>query len=137
VSLVEIVTNYGPKTTGPRFPAPTRAKWSDVEILLIDRDKVKVTVAGVSKKYTFKALGLEDKRRPGYPRSEWRMLTRYAENPQPDAYHKLPKRKSLKVEISLFRRWLQAFFGIPGDPLKPFRSDLWLPKFKIGVDYAS
>jgi hypothetical protein len=62
------------------------------------------------------------------------MLRTYAENPEPDAYYKLPYRRSLKVEISKFRRWLQAFFGIPGDPLRPFQSDKWLPRFKIRVD---
>lgn len=135
--FVELISNYGPKPQAGRFPIPSRAKWSDVEILLTDHDRARITVAGVSKDYTLAGLGPEDKRRPGHPRREWRMLKTYAENPQPDAYHKLPHRKNLKLEISRFRRWLKEFFGIPGDPLKPFKSDLWLPKFKIGVDYAS
>jgi len=135
-ALVEIVSNYGPKSLLGRFPTPSRARWSDVEIVLTHHDRARIIVAGVSKEYTFADLGLEDKRRPGFARSEWRMLKTYAENPQPDAYYKLPHRKNLKIEISRFRHWLQGFFGIPGDPLKPFKSDLWLPKFKIGVDYA-
>jgi len=43
----------------------------------------------------------------------------------------LPNRDGLKVDISKFRRWLQGFFGIPGDLLKPFKSARWLPRFKI------
>jgi hypothetical protein len=136
-SILEIVSHYGPASKDTGFPSPPGAKWEDVEILLIDRDCVKVTVGKVSKRYTFQAIGLADKRRPERARSEWQMLKRYAENPQPDAYYKLPKRKSLKVEISQFRRWLKSFFGIPGDPLRPFRTGLWLPRFKISVDYAA
>jgi hypothetical protein len=63
------------------------------------------------------------------------MLQTYAENPEPDAYYRLPSRDYLKVEISKFRRWLQTFFGIPGDPLKPFKTGLWLPKFKVRAEY--
>jgi hypothetical protein len=63
------------------------------------------------------------------------MLRKYAENPEPDAYYKLPDRDGLKVDISKFRRWLQGFFGIPGDPLRPFKPARWLPRFKIRADY--
>lgn len=136
-ALVELVSKHGPTPRTKGFPTPPLAKWSDVEILLMDHDRVRIMVAGISKDFTIAALGLEDKRRPGRPRREWRMLKIYAENPQPDAYYKLPRRKGLKADISRFRHWLKSFFGIPGDPLKPFKSDLWLPKFKIGVDYAS
>jgi hypothetical protein len=132
-SILEVVQHY--RGDKPCFPTPVGATWESVEILLVDRDRVKVTVGSVSRRYTFESLGLADRRRKNHPRAEWRMLKTYAENPQPDAYYKLPKRKNLK--ISQFRRWLKAFFGIPGDPLRPFRTGLWLPKFRINVDYSA
>lgn len=137
VSIVEIIGKYQPEVTKAQFPTPPRSTWSDVEILLTGRNQVRITVGAVSKKYTFQALGLEDKRRPGVARQEWHMLRTYAENPEPDAYYRLPKRAHLKVEISRFRAFLKKFFGIPGDPLKPFKSALWLPRFKIGVGFTA
>jgi hypothetical protein len=133
-TIAEMVLHYGPAAGEARFATPVGAEWDEVEIVVCGADRARITVRGVTETYTFKGLGLEDKRRPGVARAEWRMLRTYAENPEPDAYYRLPKRRSLKVEISQFRRWLRAFFGIPGDPLKPFRSMLWLPRFKIRVE---
>lgn len=135
-TLVELVSNYAPRPLhGPRFPTPALKTWSDVEIVLLSPDEARITVGTVTQCYTFSALGLTDLRHPQRPRVEWRMLRTYAENPEPDAYYKLPYRDSLKVEISKFRRWLQGFFGIPGDPLRPFKPARWLPRFKIRADY--
>ena len=131
-TLGELVQNYGPKTSAIRFPTPPGADWSDVELML-DGSDVRITVGTVSQTYTYAGLGLSDKRNPKRPRVEWRMLCTYAENTEPDAYYRLPKRDNLKIDIFRFRRWLQQFFGIPGDPLKPFSSARWLPRFKIGL----
>ena len=130
-TLVELVLHYGPARTATHFPTPMGANWEDVTIILRESSTVKITVGDIEREYTFAGLGLADRRRPKVPRSEFKMLRTYAENPQPDAYFKLPYREHLKVEISKFRRWLQGFFGIPGDPLKPFEGTHWLPRFKI------
>lgn len=134
-TLIELVLHYGPPTEAVCFPTPIGADWPDVEIILLSPKQAKITVGSMVKQYTFSGIGLADKRRPDRPRTEWRMLRTYAENPEPDAYYRLPYREGLKVDISKFRRWLQGFFGIPGDPLKPFKSALWLPRFKVRADY--
>jgi hypothetical protein len=133
-TIVEVVSNYGPPTAKQHFPTPAGAKWSDVEIVLTSETEAEFKIGAVCQRYTFAAVGLADKRDGKRPLREWRMLRTYAENPEPDAYYKLPKRGNLKADISLFRQWLKRFFGIPGDPLKPFKSALWLPRFKIRVD---
>jgi hypothetical protein len=109
--------------------------WADVEIVLLSPEEAKFRVATVSHRYTYRTLGLVSRRPANKPSAEWRMLQTYAENPEPDAYYKLPFRGSLKVETSKFRRWLQRFFGLPGDPLQPFETKKWLPRFKIRADY--
>jgi hypothetical protein len=134
-TLVEVVSHYGPPTAEKRFPTPAGAKWSDVEIVLISEDEAEIKVGTVCQRYTYAAVGLADKRDGKRPLREWRMLRTYAENPEPDAYYNLPKRANLKLDISLFRQWLQRFFGIPGDPLKPFKTTLWLPRFKIRAEF--
>jgi hypothetical protein len=88
--------------------------------VLLSPHEAEIKVHDVIQRYGFAAIGLADGRNSERPRAEWRMLVTYAENPEPDAYYKLPDRDGLKVDISKFRRWLQGFFGIPGDPLKPF-----------------
>jgi hypothetical protein len=135
-TLLEIVSHYESPAALERFPTPAGAAWTDVEIVLISPDEAEIRVGSVCQRYTFAAAGLADKRNPKRPRREWRKLRTYAENTEdPDAYYKLPKRASLKADISLFRLWLQRFFGIAGDPLKPFKTGLWRPRFKIRVDY--
>jgi hypothetical protein len=129
-TLVELVGHYGPKASGIRYPTPPGADWPDVEIV-VSGSEARITVGNVTQTYTYAGLGLADKRNRKRARSEWRMLCTYAENPDPGAYNRLPYRDNLKVEIFRFRRWLQKFFGIPGDPLKPFESDRWRPRFKI------
>jgi len=94
-----------------------------------------IKIGTVVRSYTYAALGLVDQRSGKRSRGEWRMLRKYAKNPQPDAYYKFPFRKNLKIEISRFRRWLQRLFAIPGDPLRPFKSANWLPRSKIRADY--
>lgn len=133
-TIVELVSVYKPRGSERQFPTPADATWVDVEIVLLSSSEARITVGAVSKSYTFSALGLADNRRLDRSRLEWRMLRTYAENPEPDAYYKLPYRRNLKVEISKFRRWLQGFFCIPGDPLRPFESDKWLPRFKIRAE---
>ena len=133
--VAEAVSHYGPPRAEKCFPTPAGAAWADVEIVLLSPDEAEIKVGTVCKRYTFAAAGLADKRNPKRPRREWAKLRTYAENPQPGAYYDLPKRTHLKADISLFRLWLQRFFGIPGDPLKPFKTGLWLPRFKIRVDY--
>jgi hypothetical protein len=134
-SLSELTSHYGPAPTEVRFPTPAGASWNEVEIVVLSQREAQIKVRDVVQCYGFAALGLASSRNSKRPRAEWRMLVTYAENPEPDAYYKLPKRDNLKVDISRFRRWLQAFFGIPGDPLKPFKPARWLPRFKIRADY--
>jgi hypothetical protein len=130
-TLVELVGHYGPQAEMERFPTPMGAKWEDVEIVLLDDENVRITVGRISRTYTFSGLGLASQKHRHRPRTEWRMLKTYAENPAPDAYRRLPYRKNLKIDIARFRKWLLAFFGIPGDPLLPFATAKWMPRFKI------
>lgn len=130
-TLVDLVGQYGPAVTMERFPTPLGAKWEDVEIVLIDEETARISVGRVSHTFTFSGLGLASRRHKHIPRTEWRMLKTYAENPDPDAYNRLPFRKNLKIDIARFRKWLKAFFGIPGDPLLPFTTAKWMPRFKI------
>jgi len=118
-----------------RFPTPAGAAWNEVEIVVLSQREAEIKVRDVVQHYSFASIGLASSRNSKRPRAEWRMLVTYAENPEPDAYFKLPKRDNLKVDISKFRRWLQGFFGIPGDPLRPFKPARWLPRFKIRADY--
>lgn len=133
-TLVELVSQYGPATASIHFPTPAGARWTDVEIVMLAPDSALITVGKVTLPYTFVTIGLTDQRSKK-PRGEWRTLRTYAENPEPDAYFKLPKRSNLKMDISRFRQWLISFFGIPGDPLRPFKPSRWLPRFKIRADY--
>jgi hypothetical protein len=130
-----LVQLYGARKSGVRFETPAGASWADVSIELIRAGTVRIAVKGVSRVYTFAELKLTDKRSPKKPNAVWRMLRTYAENPEPDAYYRLPYRRNLKVDISRFRTWLQGFFGIAGDPLKPFKTGLWRPRFKILEKY--
>lgn len=134
-TMVEMVSQYKPEAVAERFPTPAGAKWEDVEIVLLSPEEVKISVGCVTQNFSVASIGLADIRNAKKPRAEWRMLRTYAENPEPDAYYKLPARRSLKTEISRFRNWLKGFFGIAGDPLKPFKQARWLPKFKIRADY--
>jgi hypothetical protein len=134
-TVVELVSHYGPPPTEAHFPTPEGASWSDVEFVMLSPSAVRITVGSVSQRYTFASLGLNDRRQPHLPRSEWRMLRTYAEHTEPDAYFRLPQRKNLKVDISRFRSWLKSFFGLPGDPLRPFQPSRWLPRFRIRADY--
>lgn len=130
-AMIRVAEAYAPVEVEDRFPTPSRATWEDVDIVLLAPKTVRISVRRVTRTYSFAQIGLADRRRPTLPRLEWRMLRTYAENPEPDAYYRLPKRRNLKVEISMFRRWLKKFFGIAGDPLKPFKPMLWLPRFQI------
>ena len=134
-TLVELTSHYGPAPAEVRFPTPAGAAWNEVEIVVLSQREAEIKVRDVVQHYSFASIGLASSRNSKRPRAEWRMLVTYAENPEPDAYFKLPKRDNLKVDISKFRRWLQGFFGIPGDPLRPFKPARWLPRFKIRADY--
>jgi len=134
-TIVELVSQYGPPQGEIRFPTPPNSTWTDVEVVLMSPEHARITVGAVTQAYNFATIGLGDGRQSNRPRTEWRMLRTYAENPEPDAYFKLPRRSSLKVDISRFRRWLKGFFGIPGDPLRPFKPARWLPRFTIRADY--
>jgi hypothetical protein len=134
-TMVELVQHYGPPPAKGKFPTPPGATWRHVEIVLLSPEVAQISVGSVTQRYTFAAMGLADRRSGKGTRSEGRMLHTYAEHPEPDAYRKLPYRKNLKIEISKFRRWLQTFFGIGGDPLQPWESGHWLPRFKIRAEY--
>ena len=99
-TFVDIVSNYGPPTAAKHFPTPAGASWTDVEIVLISPSEAEIQVGTVRGRYTFATAGLADKRDGKRPLREWRMLRTYAENPEPDAYFKLPKRGNLKKDIS-------------------------------------
>jgi len=134
-TVVELFSHYGPPAAEVSFPTPAGATWGDIEIVLISPKIAEIKVGSVVRRYTYAAIGLADQRSGKRSRGEWRMLRRYAKNTEPDAYYRLPFRRNLKIEISRFRQWLQRFFGIPGDPLRPFRAARWLPRFKIKADY--
>jgi hypothetical protein len=134
-TMVEMVSQYKPEVLTVRFSTPAKAKWEDVEIVLLSPEEAKISVGSVVQNYSFASIGLGDSRNAKNPRTEWRMLRTYAENSEPDAYYKLPPRRGLKMDISRFRNWLKGFFGIAGDPLKAFKPARWLPKFKIRADY--
>jgi len=131
VADVVRVFEPGPKTV--KFGTPEGATWKDVEIVLLSPERVRISVLGVTETFSYVGIGLADKRRPSLPRAEWRVLRTYAENPEPDAYYRLPKRPNLKADIFRFRKWLKVFFGIKGDPLKPFEPERWLPRFRVRV----
>jgi len=132
--IVQIARAYDPVEEVECFPTPTGAAWHEVEIVFLAPEWVWVQVRDVKCTFTFSRMWLADKRKPGVARSEWRMLRTYAENPDPDAYYRLPQRPNLKMDISKFRRWLKKFFGIPGDPLLPFKPMRWMPRFKVRID---
>lgn len=134
-NFVAMISYFKPEANGACFPTPPGTDWGDVEIVLLSPEEARFTVGTVSHCYTYRALGLVSRRPANKPSAEWRMLRTYADNPEPDAYYRLPFRGSLKVETSKFRRWLQGFFGLPGDPLQPFETKKWLPRFKIRADY--
>lgn len=135
-AVLDVVRAFATVEMDVRFRTPRGAGWKDVEIVLLapERDRVRITVKGRTGTFTYAQVGLADRRRPTVPRAEWRMLRTYAENPDPDAYYRLPKRPTLKMEISRFRAWLKRFFGIAGDPLLPFKPARWLPRFRIRVE---
>jgi len=135
-AVMDVVRAFATIETDVCFRTPKGAAWKDVEIVLLapERDRVRISVKGRTGTFTYAQIGLADRRRPTVPRAEWRMLRTYAENPEPDAYDRLPRRPTLKMEISRFRAWLKEFFGIAGDPLLPFKPMRWLPRFRIRVE---
>jgi hypothetical protein len=130
---VELLSNCRPESNGIRFPTPPGTTCGDIEIVLLSAEEARITVGVVSHCYTFRELGLAGRRQKNKPSAEWRVLRTYAENPEPDAYCKLPFRRSLKVEVSKFRRWLQGFFGLPDDPLQAIRD----PKMVAPIQNSS
>jgi hypothetical protein len=130
-TVLELAEHYGPPAIQERFPTPAGMDWSGIEITLLSPDTARIKAGDVEHTYTFQALGLADCRRPHVPRGEWRTLKTYAENPDPEAYRRLPYKQNLKVEISRFRAWLKRFFGLPGDPLTSFADGRWRPRFRI------
>lgn len=135
VTVFEVVGFYASGGYRGTFETPAGADWSDVEMVLTGTEAVRITVGSVSRTYTFAMLGLASRKDASKPTREWRMLRTYAENPEPDAYYRLPYRRNLKMEISLFRKWLKRFFGIAGDPLRPFKTGLWRPRFRIRAEW--
>jgi len=134
-TLIDLAERYCPTPGKYAFPTPAGSDWTDVTILLLTGNEAQITVGDTTRIYTFEQMGLQTERRPNRTKNEGKMLRVYAENPEAGSYFRLPFRENLKVHISEFRKWLQGFFGIAGDPLKPFKTAQWMPRFKIRAKY--
>lgn len=134
-TMVDLARSYWAASAGSVFPTPAGAGWADVTIVLLTPNDAQITVGAITRVFSFEQMGLLNARRSRSVKSEGKMLRVYAENPEAGSYFRLPFRKNLKIYIAAFRKWLQEFFGIPGDPLKPFESAQWLPRFKISAKY--
>jgi len=134
-TMVDLARSYAPASAGGLFPTPAGADWADVTIVLLTPHDAQITVGDVTRVFSFEQMGLLNSRRSRSVKNEGKMLRVYAENPETGSYFRLPFRKNLKLYISIFRKWLQGFFGIPGDPLKTFKSAQWSPRFNISAKY--
>jgi len=135
-TLLDLARSYGPARGEKVFPTPVGADWPDVSIVLVNENEARISVGEITRTVRFAEMGLQNERRPFKTNGVGKMLRTYAENPEPGSYFRLPFRKNLKIHISIFRVWLQGYFGIAGDPLLPFESTQWLPRFKIRAAYV-
>jgi len=134
-AIVDLARSYRAASAGSGFPTPAGASWADVTIVFLTPNDAQITVGKVTQVFSFEQMGLLNSRRSRSVKNEGKMLRVYAENPETGSYFRLPFRKNLKIYIATFRKWLQEFFGLPGDPLKPFESAQWSPRFTISAKY--
>lgn len=115
-----------------RFPTPPGTAWEQVAILITaDGDTAQVSAGGVTEPMTPADMGMAHPRNPSRLLQSWDLLVRLAtDGPittnSRDFSLKTPKR------VERLRDALQAFFGIPDDPFRPYRQvGGYTPRFKV------
>ncbi len=119
-------------TQAIRFPTPEGATWHDVRIELLRIKAARISVGEVKKIYTAADMGFSDSRATGALTKQWDTLEDFAEGIGRISWATRQERDSLYKSIQSLKRTLQAFFGIQGDPIHPYkRREGYVTKFKI------
>jgi hypothetical protein len=115
-----------------QFPTPPGTTWERVGIIIMaDGDAAQVSAGGITEPMTPAEMGMAHPRNPSRFLESWNLLVRLAtDGPIRTDSHdfslKTPKR------IERLRDVLQAFFGIPEDPFKPYRQvGGYAPKLRL------
>ncbi|HMN39711.1 MAG TPA: hypothetical protein PKE29_02630 [Phycisphaerales bacterium] len=121
------------RTSVPRFPTPTGARWSDVRVRFTDGHTVSITVRDQQGTFDYASMGM-GVTRTRKPNVQWALLFAFAKRrgildwESGDASPKNQKRRERLAER------LQAFFGIAGDPITP-EGNGWRTLFRIDADH--
>jgi len=108
--------------TGTRFPTPPGTTWERVSIrIMADGDAAQVTAGNVTEPVTPAQMGMAYASNPARFTTDWRVLVMLAERGRvgpEDAEARVIAPK----QVERLRAKLRTFFGIEGDPFKPYRS---------------
>lgn len=108
--------------TGTRFPTPPGTTWERVSIrIMADGDAAQVTAGNVTEPVTPAQMGMAHARNPAKFTKDWGVLVLLANHgrvgPEDREAHLITPK-----QVERLRARLRTFFGIEGDPFKPYRS---------------
>lgn len=114
------------------FPTPAGARWEEVNIRFLNGHDVEVRVRDVVRTLDHVRFGLSSSRN-GLPTEQWKLLEAFGEErgrltwESSHAHRKNAKRKELLAKA------LREFFGIEGDPFRPFQKG-WAARFSVSIE---
>jgi hypothetical protein len=120
------------------FPTPPEGTWEQVRIVWAE-DGATVTVGVAHKRYGFAEMGFGNKQKKQHaPDAYWKFLGLLAHfrgrlSWETEGVSQQGK-DNVKAKISVIRKRLRAFFGIPDDPFWPYsKQDGYVTRFTIST----
>jgi hypothetical protein len=107
------------------FPLPEGTKWRDVTLTIVSKDSVKISAAGVSKRFMFNDIGFADGRRRDMPDRRWDLLLTLAQQNGNFTWKSRIEplhRNRLQSAISEIRERLKQLTGLDEDPFEDYRA---------------
>jgi len=104
-----------------RFPTPPGTTWEQVSILILaEGDGAQISAGGIAEPVTPAEMGMAYARNPARYTKDWNLLLMLAKCGRVE-----PRDAEARVitskQVERLRKKLQRFFGIEGDPFKPYR----------------
>ena len=112
------------------FPTPSGARWTDVEMYLMDEDHFKIKVRKVQKVITYSEMGFK-KDRSIKKTKLWVVLLKFAmADNSPVAYY--DERATVEKDVQRLNKVLINYFGISGNPIEYKRDKKgYVAEFKV------
>jgi hypothetical protein len=107
------------------FPLPEGTKWRDVTLTIVSKDSVKISAAGVSKRFMFNELGFLDQRRGDMPDTRWEILLLLAKQNGKLTWESnisSPQKNCVQSAISDIRGRLKQLTNLKEDPFEAYRA---------------